>query len=359
MKGIIPTGGRGTRMRPLTFSANKHLIPVGNKPLIFYPVETLAKAGIKEIGITYNPGQLELIQSFLGDGSKWGVKFTFILQAEPKGLADIVRVAEKFVDGDSFVLHLGDNIFTEGVNKLADHFAKYKPDGLVGIVHHPENTRLGVPFFDKNGKLIEYVEKPKNPPHDYAIPGIYFLTAEAYKCFHGKGAIKPSARGELEIPSVFQWLIDHKKTVDTLEIDGKWLDPGKVADWLEANACLLDENTKTKIETTLDSTVKIKGRVEIGKNCKITNTTIKGPSSIGDNVTIANSTIGPFTSIYNNCMIVDGSISDSVLMESVTIDKVKKDIENSIIGPNTNINQNARSEHHMELLVSELSKITI
>ncbi len=359
MKGLIPTGGRGTRMRPLTFSANKHLIPVGNKPLIYYPVETIAKTGIKEIGITYNTGQLDLVKQYLGDGSQWGLKFTYILQAEPKGLANIVQVAEEFMAGDSFVLHLGDNIFTAGVNNLADHFRKKKPDGLVGIVHHTENTRLGVPYFDEKGRLVKYVEKPQDPPHDYAIPGIYFFSAEAYKCFSGKDAIQPSARGELEIASIFQWLIDHKKVVDTLEIDGKWLDPGKVEDWLEANMYLLDENTTTKIESKLDNTVKLKGRIIIGKNCKITNSVLKGPINIGDNVTITNSNIGPFTSIFHNCMVIDSTLSDSVLMDSVVLDKVKKDIENSIIGPNTTINQNSHSEHHMELLVSELSKITL
>lgn len=359
MKAIIPTGGRGTRMRPLTFTANKHFIPVANKPLIYYPVEAVAKTGIKEVGITYNPGQLDMVKSYLGDGSDWGLKFTYILQEEPKGLANIFQVCEDFIDGDDFMLHLGDNIFTEGVNNLYDHFIKNKPSGLVGIVHHPENTRLGVPFFDAEGHLVKYVEKPENPPHDYAIPGIYFFSNEVFKCFKGEDKIIPSPRGELEISAAFQWLIDHNKVVDTLEIKGKWLDPGKVNDWLEANAYLLDVQTEEKIESEIDSSVKIKGRVSIGKNCKIKNTVIKGPVSIGDNVTLDDSTIGSYTSIYHDCTIVGSRISDSVLMEGVVVDKIKKDIENSIIGPNANITQNIHSEHHMELLVSELSKITL
>jgi len=359
MKAIIPTGGRGTRMRPLTYTANKHIIPVGNKPLILYPIETVADTGIKEIGITYNPGQLDIIKNIIGDGTQWGLKFTYVLQEEPKGLANIFQVCEEFVAGDSFCLHLGDNIFTEGVNNLYDHFQSKKPKGLVGIVHHPENVRLGVPFFDEKGRLVKYVEKPENPPHDFAIPGIYFFDNIIYKCFKGKGKIVPSARGELEIAAAFQWLIDNGHTVDTLEIKGDWVDPGKVEDWLEANMFLLDKNTKTKIDSTLDNTVKVHGRVVVGKNCKITHSTLKGPLNIGDNVTISNSTIGPFTSVYHNCMVIDSTITDSVLMESVVIDKVKKSIENSIIGPNTNIAQNTHSEHHCELLVSELSKISL
>lgn len=359
MKAIIPTGGRGTRMRPLTFSANKHIIPVGNKPLIFYPIETVADAGIKEIAITYNPGQLDIIKDIIGDGSKWGVNFTFILQEEPKGLANIFQVCEDFIAGDSFCLHLGDNIFTDGIKNLVEHFNTHKPKGLVGIVHHPENTRLGVPYFDEKGRLIKYVEKPENPPHDYAIPGIYLFDNIIYNCFKGKDQIVPSERGELEIAAAYQWLIDQGHRVDTLEIKGEWLDPGKVDDWLEANMYLLDHNTKTKIESKLDDTVKIHGRVVIGKNCDIKNTVIKGPVNIGDDVIMSNSNIGPFTSIYNKCTVISSTITDSVLMESVMIDKVKKNIENSIIGPNTNISQNTHSENYCELLVSELSKITL
>ncbi|KKS93187.1 MAG: Glucose-1-phosphate thymidyltransferase [Candidatus Collierbacteria bacterium GW2011_GWC2_43_12] len=350
----------GTRMRPLTFTANKHLIPVANKPLILYAIETVADTGIKEIALTYNPGGLDIIKNFLGDGSKWGVKFTYILQENPRGgLSNIFQVCEDFIGGDNFLMHLGDNIFTGGIQNLYDHFMKKKPHGLVGLVHHPENTRLGVPYFDEEGHLVKYVEKPENPPHDYAVPGLYFFDNIIFKCFKGKDKIVPSARGEMEIASAYQWLIDHKYQVDTLEIEGAWLDPGKVQDWLEANLFLLDLNTKTKINSNLDKTVRIHGRVTIGKNCNITNSHLKGPLNIGDNVTITNSTVGPFTSVYHNCMIIDSTITDSVLMESVIIDKVRKNIENSIIGPNTNIAQSDHSEHYCELLVSELSKISL
>ena len=155
MKAIIPTGGRGTRMRPLTFSTNKHFIPLANKPLIFYPIETVANAGIKEIALTYNPEGLEETKSILGDGSRWGLKFEFVLQEEPKGLANIFQVCEEYLAGSSFVMHLGDNIFVDGISDLVNHFEKNKPDGLVAMVHHKENTRLGVPYFDKDGHLID------------------------------------------------------------------------------------------------------------------------------------------------------------------------------------------------------------
>jgi glucose-1-phosphate thymidylyltransferase len=359
LKGIIPTGGRGTRMRPLTFSSNKHLIPVANKPLIFYPIETLADAGVKNIAITHNPGGQDYVKNLIGNGSKWGLKFTYVLQEEPKGLANIIEVCEDYLDGSPFVMHLGDNIFSEGIKNLVSHFNKKKPNGLVGMVRHPENTRLGVPYFDKDGRLIKYVEKPKSPPHDWAIPGIYFADHNLFKCFKGKDKIKPSKRGELEVSSPFQWLIDKGYHVDVQEIKGKWLDPGKIDDWLGANKYLLDLNTKSKIGSKLGKDVKIKGKVTIGKNCSIDKSIIRGPVSIGDNVTINQSIIDPHTSIYNDCTIIGSHISNSVLMRGVTIDKVKKIIDESMIGPDADIGQTKIYGDRLELLVSELSKVRI
>lgn len=192
MKAIIPTGGRGTRMRPLTFSTNKHFIPIANKPLIFYPIETIADAGIKEVGITYNPGGLEESKSYLGDGSSWGLSITYVLQEKPAGLANIVQVCEEFIDGDSFVFHLGDNMFVDGIKEQVEYFQKEKPNGLVTMIHHKENKRMGVPYFNDEGRLIKYVEKPENPPHDFAVPGVYFADASFFKCFKGSNAIKSS-----------------------------------------------------------------------------------------------------------------------------------------------------------------------
>jgi len=204
-------------MRPLTFSSNKHFIPVANKPLILYPIETVAAAGIKDFGITYNPGGLEEAQSLLGNGSQWGINITYILQEKPAGLANIVQVCEEFLAGDSFVFHLGDNIFMDGIKEAVDHFQKEKPNGLVTMMHHRENKRMGVPYFDENGRLIKYVEKPENPPHDFAVPGLYFADSNFFKCFHSVDSIQPSARGEYEIPAAFQWLIDHGFRVDVIE----------------------------------------------------------------------------------------------------------------------------------------------
>ncbi|NOY14871.1 MAG: glucose-1-phosphate thymidylyltransferase [bacterium] len=343
MKAIIPTGGRGTRMQPITFSNNKHFIPIANKPLIFYPIETIAAAGITEIAITYNPGWLNIVKTFLGNGSKWGVKFTYILQEKPLGLANIFQVCQDWLAGEPFLLHLGDNIFADGIKDQVDRFLDKQPDGMVTMVEHPENTRMGVPYFDKRGRLIKYVEKPKNPPHKFAIPGLYFFTNTVFKCFTGKDKIKPSARGELEINSPFQWLIDHNYRVDVMEYKGKWLDPGKFDDWIEANQYLLDRNLKHHdFSQHINQNIVIEGRVQIGKNVTLENAHIRGPVSIGDNVVIKDSYIGPFTSIDKGCRIENSSIENSVLMQDVVIRDIDEAIDASLIGTATEITGN----HH-------------
>ena len=357
MKAIIPTGGRGTRMQPITFSANKHFIPVANKPLIFYPIETVADAGIKDILITYNQNALDMVKSFLGDGSRWGVKFTYVLQESPNGLADVFRVCEKDLEGEPFLMHNGDNIFTEGIKNAVDYFLEKKPNGLVTMVHHKDNTRLGVPYFDENNRLIQYVEKPENPPHDFAIPGLYFFDNNVFKAFKGDDKVVPSARGELEINSPFQWLIDHGYKVDVIEYKGTWLDPGKFDDWLEANKYLLDEKLEEKKDSDLDSSSTIKGTVSIGVNCNISGSQITGPVAIGDNVEIKDSRIGPYSSVSDNCVIEKSSVENCVLMNGVKITNVKDKIEASLIGPETEITDSGQAS--MKLFLGEKSKIEI
>ncbi len=359
MKGIIPTGGRGTRMRPITFSANKHFIPVGNKPLIFYPIEAVVGAGIKNIAITYNPGYLDLVKNHLGSGKKWSAKFTYILQPEPKGLANVIEICEDYMQGEPFVYHLGDNIFTKGIKMLADRFVSTKTNALLSVIHHPENFRMGVPYFDQEGKLIKYVEKPKNPPHDYAIPGVYFFDHQVFACFKGRDKIKPSARGELEIVSPFNWLIEHGYRVETMEYPHKWLDPGKFDDWLDTNRCLLDMNIPENHYPKLGRDVKLEGRVEVGENSEIKNSLIRGPVSLGKGVVIRDSYVGPYTSIANNCQILSARVENSVLMEGVTLEKLSKPVESSLIGPGTVVSGNDNSLKHTQLFVGEESRISL
>lgn len=357
MKAIIPTGGRGTRMQPVTYSENKHFIPVANKPLVFYPIETIAATGIKDVGITYNANGLEKAKAILGSGSKWGLHLTYILQEKPLGLANIIESCEQYIDGDSFVLHLGDNIFVDGINEFVDYFIRKQPCGLLAMVHHKDNTRLGVPYFDDNGSLVRYVEKPKNPPHDFAIPGLYFFSSVVFECFKGKNAIKPSERGEYEISALYQWLIDRGFRVDVLEYKGKWLDPGKIDDWIEANQYLVGRISDSEIESKVGKSVKIENIVKIGKRCKITDSHIRGPVVIGDDVTISSALIGPYTSVNNCCLIENSRIENSVLMPSVKICNIKKTIDSSLIGTNSELIENNSPDNCISLFVGEKSSI--
>lgn len=346
-------------MQPLTFSSNKHFIPVANKPLIFYPIEAITEVGIKEVLITYNPGWLDTVKNFLGDGSRWGLKLTYVLQPEPKGLANIIQVCEEGLGGESFVLHLGDNIFSDGIKDLYDFFVKEKPNGLVAMVRHPENRRMGVPYFDKKGSVKKIVEKPKNPPHDYAMPGIYFADNNFFKAFKGKGKVKPSARGEYEIPDPFTWLIKHGYKVLVKEYEGRWLDPGKFDDWIGANQYLLDKSLQTKIESRLGRNAFVENRVSIGKRCKIYNSRIRGPVAIGDGVVIKDSYIGPYTSIGSNCEIIGSHIENSVLMNEVKVVGIKQPIDTSLIGTGAEIVNGKGPTAAMEFFIGEKSHIVV
>lgn len=359
MKAIIPTGGRGTRMRPITYSANKHFIPVANKPLILYPIETVAKAGVRQIGITYNPGGLEEAQSVLGDGSRWGLEITYCLQEKPAGLANIVQVCEQFIAGDKFIFHLGDNIFVDGIKDLVDEFNHKSPNALVTMMQHKDNRRLGVPFFDDQGKFIKYVEKPENPPNNFGIPGLYFFDSHVFEAFKGSDAIKPSERGELEVGALYNWLIDHNYTVEAMEYKGKWLDPGKFDDWISANQYILDTQLKTDFQTELDEDVWVENRVSVGKNCQINNSHLRGPIIIGDNVIIKDSYVGPFTAVGDGCELTEAHIENSVVMEKVKISGVKKAIDNSLIGKESEIKSANGPTSHAKLFIGEKCVIEI
>lgn len=359
MKAIITAGGRGTRMRPLTFASNKHLIPLANKPLLFYAIESIAVAGIKDIGINYNPGQLEELKTVLGTGRKWGVKFTYILQEKPAGLANIVKCCQKFIGREKFVMHLGDNIFYGGIKPLVDIFKKSSAHGLLTTIHHPENLRLGVPFFNKKGKLVKLVEKPQKAPHDLGIPGLYFSDYHIFECFWGKDSIKPSARGEYEIPAAFQWLLDHHYNVETVEFTGTWLDPGKFDDWLDANRFLLDKGLENDSKSKLGKNVKIEGRMKIGKGCKIENSLLRGPTIVGDHVVIKDSFIGPFSSIGDGCEIQGAKIENSILVRNVKIDSPKQPIDSSLIGDGTIIEGNNRFSNSIELFVGNQCSVRL
>lgn len=336
MKAIIAAGGSGTRLRPLTFSSNKHLLPVANKPLILYPIEAIAAVGITDVGMIVNETR-PAIETLLGDGSKWGLKITYITQDAPLGLAHVVKIAQDYLNGEPFVYHLGDNIFTQGIKKPYEHFVQTQPDALLTVVEHPENFRLGVPYFDETGKLLKVVEKPANPPNKYGVPGLYFFNQHVFEAFSGPEAIKPSQRGELEITELYTFMLDHGYRVETEEVEGRWMDPGKFTDMLEANTYLLNLNTSLAIDGEVDQSTTVNGPVHVGKGTKIQNCQLIGPVDVGDNCTIQDSVIGPAVSIQEKCKLESVKITQSVIMAETSLLNINRQVMDSYIGKNTEI----------------------
>ncbi|MFH1959372.1 MAG: glucose-1-phosphate thymidylyltransferase [Patescibacteria group bacterium] len=358
MKAIIAAGGKGTRLYPLTFTSNKHMLPIANKPLLLYSFEDIVRVGIKEIGIIVNEARPS-IENLFGDGSKWGVKITYIDQFVAKGLAHVVKISEQFINGDSFVYHLGDNIFTKGIKKPFDKFKKIKPDALLTIIEHDENYRLGVPFFDDKGKLVRVVEKPKNPPNRFGIPGLYMFSPKVFEAFQGKDAIKPSPRGELEIVDLYNYMLKKGYKVEVAELEGQWRDPGKFDDSLEANKLLMDLDKRTEIKGSVDKNSKLSDGVVLGKGSKVINSQIVGPVRIGNNVEIRNSYIGPYTAIGSDCQLVNCKVEYSILLEDVNIVDVKGKIEASIIGKHTEIRQTKERIPRYSFIIADHCRIDL
>jgi len=329
MKALILSGGHGTRLRPLTYSQQKQLIPVANKPVLFYAIEDVIEAGVKEIGIIVGPNKEQVIETV--KSVDWDAEIEFIYQGDPLGLAHAILVAEEFLDDEEFVMYLGDNILRDGIVEHAQKFMELNPDALILLTQVDEPQRFGVAEFDENGKVKRLIEKPKVPPSNYALVGVYFfkpIIIEACK------NIRPSWRNELEITDAIQWLIDNGYKVEASIVEGWWKDTGKPEDILEANRLVLDEihpKIKGKIENS-----KIIGRVVIEEGAVIRDSTIKGPCVIGRNCQIINSYIGPYTSIGNECVIEGTEIEDSVIMDGSVIVNAGRIIE-SLIGKNVKI----------------------
>jgi len=307
MKGLILSGGYGTRLRPITYSQQKQLIPVANKPILFYAIEDVIEVGAKEIGIIVGPNKEQVIETV--ESEDWDAEIDFIYQGEPKGLAHAILVAEDFLD-DEFVMYLGDNILREGIVEHAKKFEENRYDTSIMLTEVENPQQFGVADINENGTIKKLVEKPEVPPSNLALVGIYFfkpVILEACK------SIKPSWRNELEITDAIQWLIDNGYKVGWTKVNGWWKDTGKPEDILEANRLILDDIQTRKEGNAKNS--KIIGRVIIEKGAEIKESTVKGPSLIGRDCLVRNSYIGPYTSIGDECVIEDTEIEDAFVMD--------------------------------------------
>ncbi|OGD48221.1 glucose-1-phosphate thymidylyltransferase [Candidatus Bathyarchaeota archaeon RBG_13_46_16b] len=331
MKALVLSGGKGTRLRPLTFTTAKQLIPVANKPILGYVLDYISQAGIKDVGVIIAPETGQDVKNYVKDGSAWNVKVTYIPQ-EPLGLAHAVKTARDFLGEDDFIMYLGDNLIGKGVNELVAKFKKNNLDALILLKEVEDPTRFGIAVLDKKGHVVKLVEKPKTPPSNLGLVGVYVFSKEIHQSID---RISPSWRGELEITDAIQELINLGRKVEAEKLDNWWLDIGKKDDILYANARVLDEYVKRDVRTETTES-KIEGRVAIQKGAKITNSVIRGPSIIGENCVIQNSFVGPYTSIGNQTQIIESSIEYCVVLENVFIKGVER-LEESLIGRNTKI----------------------
>jgi len=338
MKALILCAGKGTRLRPLTNTIAKHLLPVANKPILFYVLEQISQADIADIGIIISPDTGNQIKEAVGDGSKWDANITYIVQSEVLGLAHAVKTAQDFLGDSSFLLFLGDNLIEGGVREFVDRFNTYAPDALILLKEVPDPRQFGVAEVNRKGEVVRLVEKPKVPKSNLALVGIYLFTPEIHKALV---QLKPSRRGELEITDAIQSLLEMGKRVSSYILKGWWLDTGTKDDLLKANRVMLDDFLKRDIRGNVDSQSQILDRVEIRQGAEVAGSTIRGPVSIAEDCRIENSHIGPFTSIGAGAVIEDSSVEQSVILENCHILKIER-LSDSVIGRNTQL---LRAEH--------------
>jgi glucose-1-phosphate thymidylyltransferase len=349
MKALILAGGKGTRLRPITFSMAKQLVPVANKPVIEYGIEAIARAGIIDFGIIVgDPTSAAAIEEGCGDGSRWGIRITYIPQPDPLGLAHAVKTAEEYLGDDDFIMYLGDNLLKSSITGLVEEFRAHKPAATVLLTPVPNPSEFGVA--EMNGDQVARLEeKPAAPKSNLALVGVYLFDRRIHDSI---ATLKPSRRGELEITDAIQGLIDRGLTVRSHIVEGWWKDTGSVDAMLAANRLIL-EDLEPANHGEADAASRIEGRVVIGKNAKIVNSVIRGPAIIGDRCVIENTFIGPFTSIDANSRIIGAEIEHSIVLADCHISGVGGRIEGSLIGRGCRVGPAASLPKSLRLVLGD------
>jgi glucose-1-phosphate thymidylyltransferase len=353
MKALIASGGRGTRLRPITHTQNKHLIAIANKPILYYAIEAAVEAGIKEIGIVHNADSLE-VPEYVGDGSKWGIRITYIPQEKPGGLAQVVGLAESFIGKEKFVFYLGDNMVVGGVRRFVAAFEGSGYNCFLTLARVKDPERFGVPDI-KEGRIIGVEEKPSQPKSDYAVAGIYLYD---HHIFEAVKTLKPSTRGELEISDAHQYLIDNGFKIGYAEITGWWKDTGKPADLLEANRLVLD-SLMPRTDGEVDSLSDVAGKVVIEKGARILNSKVRGPAIIGRDCLIENSYVGPFTSLGDRTVVRDSEVEYSILLRDCRIIRVGIRIEGSILGNDVEVVEAGGKPRVHRFMIGDQSRVEV
>jgi glucose-1-phosphate thymidylyltransferase len=353
VKGLILSGGKGTRLRPLTHTSAKQLVPVANKPVLFYGIEAMVAAGITDVGIVVGETHEE-IRAAVGDGSALGCRVTYITQPEPLGLAHAVKISRDFLKDDSFVMYLGDNLLADGITSLVTEFRLLQPTAQILLCRVPNPNQFGVAEL-VDGRVVRLEEKPKVPKSDLALVGVYMFTSPIFEAVN---AIAPSGRGELEITDAIQYLIDKGYTVSPHVVSGWWKDTGKIEDMLEANRLVLD-TLERRIAGEIRGASQVDGKVVVEKGAVVEDSVIRGPVVIGAGARILRAYVGPFTSIAPGVTIRDSEIEHSIVLEGSAIEDLKERVEDSLIGRNCRIHRRLIMPRALRFMIGDNSEVGI
>ncbi|HEY9857888.1 MAG TPA: glucose-1-phosphate thymidylyltransferase [Candidatus Sericytochromatia bacterium] len=356
MKAIILSGGKGTRLRPLTYTGAKQLVPVANKPILWYGIEAIAAAGITEIGIIISPETGDEVKAKTGNGDRFGAKITYILQDQPAGLAHAVKIAQPFLGDSPFVMYLGDNLVQSDLNQFLENFKTKSLDALTLLCPVANPSAFGVAKVDEDGRVLQLVEKPKNPPSNLALVGIYLFSDVIHNAI---SCIQPSARGELEITDAIQYLIDQQKRVEAYQLTGWWLDTGKKDDLLEANRIILDTCLSSAVLGEVDSQSQVIGRVQIGPRSRVVNCTIRGPVTIGSDCHLENCFIGPYSSVADQVTLIDADLEHSVILQGAKVVGIHQRIVDSVIGQRAHLKVAPQRPKALRFLIGDDCQIEL
>jgi glucose-1-phosphate thymidylyltransferase len=354
LKGLILSGGAGTRLRPITHTSAKQLVPVANKPVLFYGIEALVEAGVSEIVIVIAPETGGEIRDAAGDGSEFGAQITYVEQDAPRGLAHAVLTAEEALGGSPFVMYLGDNLLRDGIAELVDAFRTGDHDALILLTEVDDPWHYGVAELDGE-RIVRLVEKPKDPPSNLALVGVYLFGTPI---FDAARAIEPSGRGELEITDAIQHLIDSGLRVSRRTVKGWWKDTGQLADMLEANRLVL-EDLERSVEGDVSEDSKVEGRVHVAPGARIEGSLIRGPAIIGEGSRIVDSYIGPYTAIDEGVTVERSEIEHSIILEGCTVCDLEARMEASLLGRNVKLTRGEGIPRTLSMIVGDRSEITL